>query len=277
MNPRTNTLKVRTPEGVVFSTRLAGPLPRFLAWGIDVFCIVAVTRIASLLAAILGFLSVDIANAVFVLMSFIASIGYAILLEWFWRGQTLGKRILRLRVVDIGGLRLQFSQVVIRNLLRFVDSMPLFYVVGGVTCLLNRHAQRLGDIAANTVVVRVPHIEAPDVDQLISGKFNSLKQYPHLEARLRQRVAPDEADLAVRALLRREQFDPLERASLFEELADHFRSLVEFPVEASEGVTDEQYVRNVVDSLYRKRTNQTKVTPEPSTTEIKSSEQLVEK
>ena len=263
MSARTNMLTLKTPEGVVFSTRLAGPVARFLAWGVDVLCIIAVVRVASILAALLGWINVDIANAVFVLVSFVGTIGYGIAMEWFWRGQTLGKKMFRLRVVDIGGMRLQFSQVVIRNLVRFVDSMPMFYVVGGLTCLLNRHGQRLGDIAANTVVVRVPKTQVPDVEQLLAGKFNSLHQYPHLEARLRQRVDPEEVDVAVRSLLRRDRLDSLARASLFKEMADHFRSLVEFPSEALDGITDEQYVRNVVDSVYRKRT-----APETSRPEV---------
>jgi hypothetical protein len=54
--------------------------------------------------------------------------------------------------------------------------------------------------------------------------------------------------------MRRDDFDPAERVKLFRELAAHFRQRVVFPPETSEGITDEQYVRNVVDSLYRRRT-----------------------
>jgi len=188
-----------------------------------------------------------------VLSYFVISIGYGILLEWIWRGQTMGKRVLRLRVVDAEGLRLQINQVVIRNLLRFVDMLPAFYLVGGVVSLLNRRYQRLGDIAANTVVVRAPKLSEPDLDQLLAGKYNSLREHPHLEARLRQRVSPAEAAVAMRALLRREGLDPRARVELFGELAEHFRAVVTFPPEAVEGMPDEQYVRNVVDVLYRAR------------------------
>ncbi|HAV61921.1 MAG TPA: RDD family protein, partial [Verrucomicrobiales bacterium] len=113
--------------------------------------------------------------------------------------------------------------------------------------------QRLGDIAANTVVIRMSKLETPDVGQLLAGKFNSLRQYPHLEARLRQRVTPAEGDLALRALLRRDDLEPTERVKLFADLANHFRSVVAFPAEVGDGITDEQYVRNVVDTLFRKR------------------------
>jgi hypothetical protein len=82
-------------------------------------------------------------------------------------------------------------------LLRVVDLLPACYLVGGVACLLSRRAQRLGDLAANTIVVRSRQPPAPDLDQLLAGKFNSLRDYPHLAARLVQRVTPPEAYLAL--------------------------------------------------------------------------------
>ncbi len=78
---------------------------------------------------------------------------------------------MRLRVTDVHGLQLQFSQVVIRNLLRFVDSLPALYLVGGAACLINRRAQRLGDFAANTIVVWNPRVDEPNLDQLLGGKI----------------------------------------------------------------------------------------------------------
>jgi hypothetical protein len=89
--------------------------------------------------------------------------------------------------------------------------------------------------------------------QLLAGKYNSLREYPHLEARLRQRVSPGEARLALQSLLRRDRLESRARLELFEELAAHFRALVVFPPEAYEGITAEQYVRNVVDVLFRPR------------------------
>jgi hypothetical protein len=165
----------------------------------------------------------------------------------------VGKRLFHLRVMDAQGLHLQFSQVALRNLLRFVDSLPAFYLVGGVVSLLNSRGQRLGDLVANTIVVRHLKLPEPDVDQLMAGKYNSLRDYPHLEARLRQRVSAHEAALALQALLRRDQLDAQARVDLFEHLASHFRSVVVFPPEACEGITAEQYVRNVVDVLFRPR------------------------
>ncbi|MGD0252858.1 MAG: RDD family protein [Verrucomicrobiota bacterium] len=250
---KTSTLFIRTPEGIVFSQMLAGPVTRFFAWFIDQLCISVVMSVLGIVLNLLALISWNFGAALSVIGYFVISIGYGIFFEWTWRGQTIGKKLLRLRVVDVEGMRLQFNQIVVRNLLRFVDALPAFYFVGGVACWLNSKCQRLGDLAANTVVIRSPRVAEPDLDQLLAGKYNSLRQYPHLAARLRQRVSAAEADVALQALLRREEFDPVARVELFGDLAAHFRTKVEFPAEATDGVADEQYLRNVVDVLYRTR------------------------
>ncbi len=250
---RTNALQIRTPEGVLFSQLLAGPVVRCLAWLVDLACITAILIGLRVVMMLLFILSPGLGAALVTLVYFALSIGYGVACEWWWRGQTMGKRVFRLRVVDAEALRLQFHQVVIRNLLRFVDSLPLFYFVGDLVCWLTPKCQRLGDLAANTIVIRSPRISQPDLDQLLAGKYNSLRQHPHLAARLRQRVTPAEAALALQALLRRDHFEPVARVELFAELAAHFRAKVEFPAEAHDGITDEQYLRNVVDVIYRTR------------------------
>lgn len=248
---KANTLTIRTPEGIVFSLQLAGPVTRFMGWAIDLAAISVISSMLNVILGIIGIISRDIVMAVGILTYFVISIGYGIVTEWYWQGQTLGKRLLKLRVMDEHGLRLQFSQIVIRNLLRFVDSLPLFYMVGGLACLISRRAQRLGDFAANTIVVWNPSVSKPDLDQLLEGKYNSFREYPHIEARLRQQVSPQEAGIALQALMRRNELDPLARVELFHDIADHFKAVVAFPQETTDGISDEQYVRNVVDALYR--------------------------
>lgn len=249
---RKNVLLIRTPEGIIFPLLLAGPIARFLAWSIDIGCILTLQMIVGTLLNVLNILNADVIVAFGVISYFGLSTLYPIVLEWFGRGQTLGKRVLKLRVMDVQGLRLQFSQIVVRNLLRFVDYLPLFYLVGGVSCLLSRYSQRLGDLVANTIVVRSPRIHEPDVSQILSGKFNSFREYPHLAARLRQNVSPQEAGVALQALVRRDELDPVARVELFKEIAGHIKTLTTFPPEAVDGLTDEQYVRNVVDILFQK-------------------------
>jgi uncharacterized RDD family membrane protein YckC len=263
MNPqdKTNRLTIRTPEGIEFSLLLAGPVSRFLAWSVDFLAILALNKLLNVVLGFVGILSRDLAMAGDILGYFVISIGYGIFLEWYWQGQTPGKKLMRLRVTDLHGLQLQFSQVVIRNLLRFVDSIPAFYLVGGLTCLVNRRGQRLGDIAANTIVVWNPCLEAPDLDQLLVGKYNSFRRHPHLEARLRQHASPAEARIALQALLRRDEFEPRARVELFEKIISHFKTLVAFPPEATDGISDEQYVRNIVDALFRPKASAKSVLP----------------
>jgi uncharacterized RDD family membrane protein YckC len=254
-------LKIQTPEGITFSFELAGPVLRCLAWIVDLLVIVVISQGLGTLGQIAGVISPDLAMAVSTIGYFVVSIGYGVATEWAWRGQTVGKRLLRLRVMDAQGLRLQFHQVLLRNLLRFVDMLPGLYLVGGLACLVSRRSQRLGDLAANTVVVHSAKYTEPDLDQLLAGKFNSLRQHPHLEARLRQRISPGEARLALQALVRRDELDPAARVELFAELAEHFKSVVTFPPEAVEAMPDEQYIRNVVDILFRTRAVETKAAP----------------
>jgi uncharacterized RDD family membrane protein YckC len=244
-------LRIETPEGVVFSFRLATPAARALAWSLDSAIIMAASSAAGKVVAIFGVLSADVAAALSALLYFLISIAYGVVLEWYWRGQTVGKRLFRLRVADAQGLRLQFTQVLFRNLLRAIDMLPLAYLVGGAAALLSRHAQRLGDVAANTVVLREPALIDPNVEQIAPAKYNSLLAFPHLAARLRQRVNVEAVAIAVAALTRRDGFEPLARIQLFGELAEYFRSLVEFPAAATEGLTDEQYIRSAVRAIYR--------------------------
>src|SRR5262249_8195051 len=151
---RRRSLTIETPEGVVFSYELATPALRALAWLIDACAIAAASYGIGKAIDALTLVSRDLAAALGVVSSFVISIGYCIVFEVRWRGQTVGKRVLGLRVIDAQGLRLQLPQIAIRNLLRLFDALPLFYLVGGIAAMASRNAQRLGDLAANTVVAR---------------------------------------------------------------------------------------------------------------------------
>jgi len=249
--PRVNRLIIRTPEGCRFPLTLAGPVVRMLAWLVDFVLIIGLTIAAIFLVSMVMVVSLTLGFALWFLLLFAIWFGYGIVLEWFWRGRTIGKRAFKLRVMDEGGLRLTFPQVAIRNLLRVADMLPTPYLVGGVVCLLTRRCQRLGDLAAGTVVVRTTRRRRPDLEKVLGDKFNSFRAHPHLEARLRHRVGPEEARVALEALIRRNTLEARARVELFAGIADHFRALVPFPEQATEGLSDEQYVRNVVDTLFR--------------------------
>jgi uncharacterized RDD family membrane protein YckC len=245
------TLTIRTPEGIVFPLIIANPLSRFLALMVDNFVILAACTVVVSLLGLLRVIDPDLAGALWLLSLFLISYGYPIVFEWRWQGQTLGKKLLRIQVMDVQGLRLQFSQIVVRNLLRCVDSVPAFYLVGGVAAFLSMRGQRLGDLAANTIVVHHPKIPEPDLSQALPGKFNSFRDYPHLASRLRQSTSPAETGIAVQALLRRDSIDPEARPKLFARIRARLEQKAGFPPEVTDGISDEQYVRNAVDILLK--------------------------
>jgi uncharacterized RDD family membrane protein YckC len=248
-----HALTIRTPEGVAFSLPLAGPISRFLAWLLDLLCLSVLFKTTLVVVNLLGGFSYDLTTALRIVLFFALNIGYAICLEWYWNGQTVGKRVFGLRVMDINGLRMRLSQIVIRNLLRAIDSLPVFYLLGGMMCLASRHLQRLGDVAANTIVVKTGAAVEPRIDRILDpNHYNSLRRYPHLVARLRQQVGPKEADTALQALLRRDELTPTARVDVFHIMADLFREKVKFPEDALAGISDEQYVRDVADVLFRR-------------------------
>ncbi len=131
-----DSVVIRAAEGIEFTLSLAGPFSRMLAFLIDFSVILAAGSVLGYAVSILSVISPDLAEAALVVLYFAVSLLYGILTEWLWRGQTIGKRLLHLRVVDGNGLRLQASQVVVRNLLRAVDLLPGLYLIGGACCVL---------------------------------------------------------------------------------------------------------------------------------------------
>jgi len=260
---KTTSLRVRTPEGVSFEIPIASPFSRCLALAMDVAIVAALTVLAAqVLAAlqimvasvpVLGRVLADFGTGTLIVMQFAIATGYGMATEWLWSGRTVGKRLMRLRVIDERGLSLGLKQVVVRNLFRLLDMMPsTFYLLGGISCLLTKRCQRIGDIAAGTLVVREAEAKTPALEEFVRTERNSFAATPHLEARLRQRTTPEEARLVLDAVARRDGLEAGARLLLFSELAAHFRGLAEFPDEVTIGLSDEQYVRNVAATLFHR-------------------------
>lgn len=153
---RPDGLVVATPERVAFEYTLAGLGSRFMAQAVDVLLLLIVFFALSLLAILLGSVLGNgrLALLVWIIVSFALFVLYFPILEGVWSGQTLGKRLMRIRVLGERGEPVTLTQVAIRNLIRLVDFLPLFYGVGIITLFVQGGSKRLGDFAAGTVVVR---------------------------------------------------------------------------------------------------------------------------
>lgn len=247
-----NVLQLQTAEGHRLRLPLAGPMTRFIAWSIDLIATLAINAVLFGFLATFSLLSPDFSTALRIVLAFAVYLGYGIVLEWAWRGQTIGKHLMGIRVLDANGLRLTVGQVVMRNIMRLVDALPALYAVGGVAVVLSPKRQRLGDLVANTIVVRRRETTPPDFAALMPDKYNSFRDHPHLEARLRQHLQPEAVALVVQALLRRSELEPKDRVAFYADLVAWLQQQVPFPDAAVHGITDEQYLRNVLDSLYRR-------------------------
>lgn len=152
---------VLTPEKVVIERGYASLPARIVAHLVDLMLAFAFAGVVSLPAYLAG--PVFGSEAVLALQSLLGLTGlfaYFFLQEWLHRGQTLGKASTGLRVVMADGTPPTLAAAAYRNLLRIVDFLPVAYVLGTATTLFNPRGQRLGDIAAGTVVVADPKVPA---------------------------------------------------------------------------------------------------------------------
>lgn len=143
--------RVETPEGIALELKPAGPLPRTLAWGLDF----AIRAALYLTLGILGSLFGRIGLGIFLVGLFLIEWFYPVFFEVLNQGQTPGKWAVGLRVLGTDGLPVTWSQAMVRSLLMTVDFLPVGYAAGVAAMLLGRHAQRLGDLAAGTLVVHL--------------------------------------------------------------------------------------------------------------------------
>ncbi len=155
------TYIINTPEGIEIELSVAGPVARALAWATD-FAIRALVYVGIIFATQAFFTTDNIDNNSTALIVGLYSI-IAFFLEWIYptlfeafTGTTPGKKLLRLRVIQDNGTPVTLPSSIIRNFLRAVDFLPVFYATGLVTMANNSAFKRLGDLAAGTLVVHHP-------------------------------------------------------------------------------------------------------------------------
>lgn len=148
---------VETPEGVDLHLTPAGPIARAEAWLLDTLIRLLILMALSIVLALLGTTGVGL----WLLALFGASWLYFLLFEGIAGGATPGKRVLRLKVVHDDGTPAGWPAVIIRNMLRAVDCLPVGYAAALVSMLASKDFRRLGDLAAGTLVV---HTDPPAAD-----------------------------------------------------------------------------------------------------------------
>lgn len=161
-------LSIDTPELVSIDLPLAGIGSRFIALLIDYLIWLAGLFLLGLFMwlfqpALQTFskLSYQWTVALLTLAVFLLNWGYFTLFEAFWNGRTPGKRIAKIRVIQRSGRAIGLFESMARNLVRYVDQIPFFYAVGVIAMFTTRRHQRLGDLAAGTLVVRETEQESP--------------------------------------------------------------------------------------------------------------------
>ncbi|MBW2277066.1 MAG: RDD family protein [Deltaproteobacteria bacterium] len=179
----TGKVSVDTPEQIQFTFDLAGAGSRMLAYLIDLSIRLALLSVIGMIVMVsTGWASPGLATGLLLIIAFAVEWGYHTIIEWLWNGFTPGKRALRIRVVRADGVRVDFVRSAMRNLLRAADIFPFFYAAGLLTMFFTGTQRRLGDFAADTMVVR----EAPaklrelpplpeDVEALPPGSVAELK------------------------------------------------------------------------------------------------------
>lgn len=166
-------------------------------------------------------ISPTIGVALVFILYFLVDWGYAIFLEGLWNGQTVGKKVFGLRVIQESGVRISWLQAVLRNLARPVDRLPVFYLVGGLAALFTPSQQRLGDLLAGTVVIRERRLKIPaslarpegDTALMLDSDFRSRVA----------RISAEEETVLFSAAMRREELGMEARLTLFSTLSQRLQ------------------------------------------------------
>lgn len=151
-----NSYSVESSEGIDLQVRLAGPLVRILAYSVD-----SLIRMGASLAIWLALAWLDKAGyGLILLLLFLQEWFYPVIFEVYRNGQTPGKRLFNLQVIDEALTPISLGASITRNLLRVVDFFPLFYLTGVCAMSSNNRFARLGDLAAGSLVVYRPIMSA---------------------------------------------------------------------------------------------------------------------
>lgn len=141
--------KLETPENIDLDIHIAGPLVRSQAFLVDSLIKSVIQMIASIVLLVFG----NTGMGMLLIFTFALEWFYPVLFEVLNHGQTPGKRVMQIAVVNDDNTPVGWSPSIIRNFLRIVDFLPMNYVAGLVCMTVNKDFKRIGDLAAGTVVI----------------------------------------------------------------------------------------------------------------------------
>jgi uncharacterized RDD family membrane protein YckC len=233
---------VVTPENIAFRFTVAGPASRLVAWMVDMLVLMAVTAFLGAVVALGSHWIGNYAFAAYGVLSFLLFVGYWIFFELRWQGRSPGKRLLGLRVVGERGLPLDFSQVLLRNLLRPVDVLPGAAGLAAAFCLLQSHHRRLGDLVAGTLVIheRRPRRPGAILSKEHSRQLQAVSAGSAIPLQLGSRLSTAEVEFVLDLCRRRDSLLNSVRLQLFAAVATELRR--RFAVARSESLSDEMLV-----------------------------------
>lgn len=143
---------VETPEGTDLHAEIVGLVPRALAYTLDFLIRMGIMIVLGIIFMLLG----KAGNGLYLILFFVLEWWYPVYFEVFRGGQTWGKKRFRIKVVNDDLTPITFGPSLTRNLLRTADFFPAMYVFGCISVLVTERFQRLGDLAAGTIVVYEP-------------------------------------------------------------------------------------------------------------------------
>ena len=235
--------RITTPEQVHFHYSVAGLATRGAAWALDQF-ILAAAFVCILFTAFFSGMALGL--TIVFLARFAIDFGYHTWFELRRGGQTPGKRAMGIRVISSRGGKLRFADVLTRTLFRVVDNpflIPFVGFVGAVTALIDPLRRRLGDLAADTIVVRDVRVDLPPALLEQQSRVNTFAADAQIRQRIQARATRHERDLMLDLMLRRDHLDPDTREVLFRQAAAHFRHRYNLPGDL-DYLSDEQTVLN---------------------------------
>lgn len=149
-------IEINTAQNVSLELPLAGIGSRLLAQISDLLILFIFELLMIIIVSSFGKFWVYVANwvaPVLIILNFIVIWGYFPLMEYFNNGQTLGKKMYKIKVKSDNGGNISFGAAIIRNLIRIVDFLPGFYGIGLIVMFFNKKNKRLGDIVSGTIVL----------------------------------------------------------------------------------------------------------------------------